>query len=156
MEPEYAHPMPSQGTQEGAIAGAPPATFPVDMAEAHPPEGRLRAADASAGRSRRVVVNIGGPRGEEKAAPTIRWTGPRGKDKYNQQNSANLAGKRQDTERRGSGSVRQAALGQPDPHASYALPLPTSSRRRTRVQADDVGQASSRESSSKTPSMWKL
>lgn len=79
LKPENAHPMPSQGTQEGATAGTSLAGVAVDMAEAHLPEGRLQAADASAGRSRRAVVNIGRPRGEAKAAPNIKIGGVEGR-----------------------------------------------------------------------------
>jgi len=38
------------------------------MVAAHPPAGRLRAADARAGRSRRAVASIGRPTGRPKAA----------------------------------------------------------------------------------------
>lgn len=75
-EAENAHPMPSHGTQEGATAGASPAAGRVDMAEAHLPAGRLQAADTSAGRSRRAVVNIGRPRGEANAAPIMKMSAP--------------------------------------------------------------------------------
>lgn len=49
-----------------------PAARPVDMVEPHPPAGRLRAADTSAGRSWRAVANIGRPRGEANATPTMK------------------------------------------------------------------------------------
>lgn len=62
--------MPSQGTQEGATAS--PAEVAVDMVKAHRPEGRLQAADASDGRSRRAVVNIGSPTLVQKAAPSMK------------------------------------------------------------------------------------